>query len=231
VLVIPTEELEALRRPRPAMVPVPPAPQPAAPARRRRRRTPVLLLLLLLLLVGGGAAGAFVFLGGLDPVAVATPSPSASLAPTVVPTVGPTPSPSPTLEPTAEPTPTVVPTGPATPSAEPTPSAGDTFAFYEVSVGPEAYTLFELSDDGSVGATRDASFGGFSFARVSPIEGTDGEVYWRTEDGALTGFGYRFPDSGDFRIRAVFLSGGGVRRSAYLEEGELSTFPEATPAP
>ncbi|HEX2220901.1 MAG TPA: hypothetical protein VHK06_00075, partial [Candidatus Limnocylindria bacterium] len=59
VLVIPTEELEALRRPTPA--PPPPTPT-AAPAARaeRRRRAPALLAVLLLLLVGGAGAVAWV---------------------------------------------------------------------------------------------------------------------------------------------------------------------------
>lgn len=52
-----------------------------------------------------------------------------------------------------------------------------------------------------------------------------------TREGDLTGWAYRYPDSGEFRIRAVFLSGAGDRRSAYLEQDQLETFPEATPAP
>ena len=73
VLVIPTEELEALRRPR-APLPEPVAAPPAPP--RRRRAAPLLLLLLLLVVVGGGAAGYLVFGEGLFPVAVASSSPS-----------------------------------------------------------------------------------------------------------------------------------------------------------
>jgi len=52
-----------------------------------------------------------------------------------------------------------------------------------------------------------------------------------TQDGDLAGFGYRYPDSGDFRIRAVFLNDAGDRRSVFLEESELDQVPEATPAP
>lgn len=52
-----------------------------------------------------------------------------------------------------------------------------------------------------------------------------------TQNGALVGFGYRYPDSGDFRIRAVFLNNEGDRRSAFLDEAELDQLPEATPAP
>lgn len=99
VLVIPTEELEALRRPRPAITPVtrPPVAEP-----KRRRRVPLLPLLALLLLVGVGAAGAFFVLNRDDGVAVVptpTPTPSAEPTPTVEPTPStpPTPSPSPTI--------------------------------------------------------------------------------------------------------------------------------------
>ena len=73
VLVIPTEELEALRKPR---APLPePAPVPV-PVERRRRTAPLLLLLLLLVVVGGGAAGYLVWGQGLLPVAVESGSPS-----------------------------------------------------------------------------------------------------------------------------------------------------------
>ena len=74
VLVIPTEELEALRRPRaPLPEPVPPPPVTSPPTAPRR---PALLLLLLLVIVGGGAAGYLVFGNGLFPVAVGSSSPS-----------------------------------------------------------------------------------------------------------------------------------------------------------
>ena len=64
-----------------------------------------------------------------------------------------------------------------------------------------------------------------------PIQGTDGQIYWETQDGDLTGWSYRYPDSGDFRIRAVFLNAANERRSAFLDESQLTVFPEATPAP
>jgi hypothetical protein len=230
VLVIPTEELEALRRPRA------PAPEPARPAappppdRRRRRGGAILALLALLLLVGGGAA-AFLLLGRDDGgiADVPTPSPVTTAAPTDTP--APSASATATANATPAPTPSPPGSGPATPTPEPTPSAGDTFAFYEVSVGPSGYTLFALDDDGEVTAEREASFSGFSYARAAPRQGADGEVYWETEQGGLTGWSYRYPDSGDFRIRAVFTNSDGERRSAYLEEEELTEFPEATPAP
>ena len=232
VLVIPTEELEALRRPR-AAVDEPVPPPPAAPApERRRRRAPILVALLLLLLVGGGA-GAWVLMGGLGPIASASPTPVASVVASVEPSVEPSPlpTPPPTVEPTVEPSPSVVASGPAPPTPEPTPTAGDTFAFYEVSVAPGTYVVYDLNGAGEVTATREPSFDGFSFARVEPTESADGEVYWVTEEGGLTGWAYRYPDSGDFRIRAVFRTLDGQRRSQYLEQDELNQLPEATPAP
>jgi hypothetical protein len=94
VLVIPTEELEALRRPRAAAVPAP-APVSAPPA--RRRGVPLLAILALLLLVGAGAAGAYLLLGRGDGVAIASPTPS------------PTPEPSPSVEPSPSASATVAP--------------------------------------------------------------------------------------------------------------------------
>jgi len=217
VLVIPTEELEALRRPRAPIAAAAAAPPP--PERERRRRgAPILLLLGLLLLVGGGA-GAFLLLGGDNGTAQATPTPTIEVTPA---------PPTATAQPpTAEPTPSVEPTGLATPTPEPTPELGDQFAFYEVAVGPDEFTLYTVDGESS----RVTSFAGYSFARAEPEEGTDGEVYWVTQDGDLAGWAYRYPDSGEFRIRAVYLNSAGERRSVYLEQSELDEFPEATPTP
>jgi hypothetical protein len=100
VLVIPTEELEALRRPRGAGTEPPPPVRPVAAAEpKRRRRAPLLALLGLLLLVGAGA-GAYLYFSGDNGVAVVpTPSPSPTPSPTVEPTASepPSPSPSPTI--------------------------------------------------------------------------------------------------------------------------------------
>jgi hypothetical protein len=224
VLVIPTEELEALRRPR-APLPEPPPPVPVE--RRRRRAAPLLLLLVLLIVAGGGAAGYLVWGQGLFPVARESSSPS----PTAFSTAEPTPSVTTVASATPGPTPTPPSgSGLATPTPEPTPSSGDTFAFYEVSVGPRGYTLFRFRRS-EVVATRGTSFDGFSFARVSPRRIANGGVYWRTAEGGLEGWSYVYPDSGSFRVRAVFLSSDGERRSAYLSDDELTEFPEATPAP
>jgi hypothetical protein len=228
VLVIPTEELEALRRPR-APVDAPPPPPPPAPVERRRRATPVLLLLLLLVVVGGGAAGWLFLGGGLSLIAQESASPTPTVEPTAQSTapasVGPTESAAGTPEPS--------PTGSelATPTPEATPEAGDAFAFYEVSVRPQTYRLFRFNRIGVVADERRTEFEGFSFAPVQPRRGADVEVFWRTTDGGLEGWSYVFPDSGTFRIRAVFVNDQGERRSAYLSDDELTVFPEATPAP
>ena len=217
VLVIPTEELEALRRPRAAL----PPPAPAAVAEPgRRRRAPLLVLLALLLLVGG--IGAYLAFGRDPGIALPSPTPTVAPTPSVVPSTSEAPSPSASADASAS-------TGPS-PTPEPTPDVGDSFAFYEVSVAPASYTLYEL-DGGAIVDERVVAFDGFSFARVDPQQGDDGEVYWLTQDGQLAGFAYRFPESGDFRIRAVFLNEAGDRRSAYLGEDELDQLPEATPAP
>jgi hypothetical protein len=97
VLVIPTEELEALRRPRAAAPPPPPTP---VREERRRRRAPLVALLALLLLVGVGA-GAYLYLGGFGGGVAVEPTPSPE------PTTTPAPSPTTTTEPTPEPSPTI----------------------------------------------------------------------------------------------------------------------------
>lgn len=98
VLVIPTEELEALRRPRAAAPPPPATPAPE----ERRSRAPLVAVLALLLLVGVGA-GAYVLLGGLGSGVAVEPTPTAEPSPSLEPT----PTPTATTEPTPEPSPTV----------------------------------------------------------------------------------------------------------------------------
>jgi hypothetical protein len=179
----------------------------------------------LVLLVGGGA-GAFLLLGNGNGVAEATPTPLASA--TAEPSAVPSPSLLPSLAPASEtPDASVLPS----PTPEPTPEVGDQFAFYEVSLAPDEYTLYLLDGGGDVADTRVTSFGNYSFAQAVPTEGGDDAVYWVTQDGDLAGWSYRYPDSGDFRVRAVFLNQARERRSEYLEEGELTEVPEATPAP
>ncbi|MGH2358494.1 MAG: hypothetical protein ACRDGJ_10880, partial [Candidatus Limnocylindria bacterium] len=97
VLVIPTQELEALRRPHAMPPPPPPPPSRPAVSERRRRGAPLLVVLVLLLAVAAGGGVAYLLLGDRlvggptdtpTPSAVVTPSPSAeaSVAPTHVPT-------------------------------------------------------------------------------------------------------------------------------------------------
>jgi hypothetical protein len=75
VLVIPTEELEALRRPQPAPPPQPetpwPVPAPAGPASRGRRRAIAAILGVLLLAAAGGGAG-YLYLANQVPDSTAT---------------------------------------------------------------------------------------------------------------------------------------------------------------
>lgn len=228
VLVIPTEELQALRNPA-AVEPDPEPPPEAAGAptpERARRGTLVAAALVVLLLVGAGVGYLALLAGEGVPVAVApTTTPQASPAATPAATAAGSPAV------TSTPPVAATPSGSPTPVPEATPVAGDTFAFYEVSVAPETYTVYELDGAGDVVDVRTANFTDFSFARVEPVEGGDGEVYWVTQEGGLTGLGYRYPDSGDFGIRAVFLTDAGVRRSEFLDTDELTRMPEATPAP
>ncbi|MGH2445868.1 MAG: hypothetical protein ACRDGD_07500 [Candidatus Limnocylindria bacterium] len=223
VLVIPTEELEALRRPRAPMEEPPPPPPPPASEPRSRRRLPIFALLVALLAVVGGGAAILLFNGGLGIAGGPTPTPSPSVPadPLASPSVAATATPAPSSDPSALPTPTL----------EPTPEIGDAFAFYEVSVGPDEFTLFSLDPDGEVDGTRTISFAAFSFAQAEPVVGADGAVHWVTQNGDLVGWAYRYPDSGEFRIRAVFLGEDGSRRSFFLERDELTVMPQGTPAP
>jgi hypothetical protein len=221
VLVIPTEELEALRRPRPAEPVAAPAP-PAEPVARRRRRGPLVALLVVLLLAVLGAGAWALLGGGLRGIADPGPSTSESPAP---PSIGASASSSPSAS--AEPSATQL----ATPTPEPTPELGDAFAFYEVSVGPGEYELYQLDDAAEVIDTRTVPFTGFSFARAVAQADPSGTVYWVTLNGDLAGYGYRAPDSGPFRIRAVFLSPEDERRSVYLADDALDVLPSAEPTP
>lgn len=101
VLVIPTEELEALRRPRPAATEA--APPPPPPVRTERRRKSALPMVLGgVVLIAAVGAGAFFLLNRDDGVAVASPTPTPTFTP---PPATPSPSVAPSTEPTAEPTP------------------------------------------------------------------------------------------------------------------------------
>lgn len=219
VLVIPTEELEALRRPQPPVVIPPPTPTPApqpAPAGGRGGRRGLVIVGLLLLLIAGGGGAAFMLLG---PGLVANQSPS------------PTPSTieSASVEPSAEPTPSQ--SLPASPTPEPTPGPEDTFDHYEVAVAPgESYTLYQVDDTtGAILSSRPAEFDNFSQARVARLERADGSgLHWRTIDRSSDYEGLSYihdpsgaADSGNFRIRAVYLTPDGKRSVEYLPEDQL----------
>ena len=137
LLVIPTDELEALRR----MQPMPPPPAPVAVAETRRRRTPLVLagILALLLLVGAGAAF-FLLRPGQGVGVITSPTPS-----------------------TAQ---TVAASGVPTPTPEPTPAPPDVFDHYEVSVAPGDYVIFRVDGQGNVVESRGARFSSYSWATV-----------------------------------------------------------------
>lgn len=204
VLVIPSEELEALRRPQP--MPAPPVAEPE-PEERRRRGIPLALIgvLVLLLLIGGGAG----YLLTRPAPGVAVGSPTATPTPTTPTT--PTPPP-------ASVTPSAQPSSIPTPTLEPTPQAGDTFDHFEVSVAPGDYTIYQLDANGNVLASRPASFDNYSFAEVTEV--TAPVHSWLVQTGDYNGYSYIADRSGDFRIRKVFLSPSGERRSVYIPEDE-----------
>jgi len=216
VLVIPTEELEALRRPHPAP-PVPPpvqrpAAQPAAAGGGGRRRGLVAVVLVLLLAVGGGGA-AFVLLND-DGIAQQSPTPTPSEPAT---------SASVSAESSASSVPSETPG--STPTPEPTPAPADVFDFYEVAVDPGvAYTLYEVDDaTGALVNSRPAEFDNFSQARVERLERADGSgLHWRTAQGDYLGLSYiNGLSGGTFRIRAVYRTPEGTRSSEYLPPEEL----------
>jgi len=205
ILVIPTDELEALRRPQPM-----PVAAPASPAEERpgRRRAPLLLAgVLVLLLVGGGAG----FLLTRDrpaavipPISSSSPSASSSASPSA--TVAATP-------PVASGTPL------ATPTVEPTPAPNDTFDHFEVSVAPGSYTIYHIDAAGNLTDPRSAVFDSYSQATVTEVEAP--RRSWLVQNGDYAGYSYVAEQSGPFRIRRVYLSPSGERRTDYLTPGEL----------
>jgi hypothetical protein len=217
VLVIPTEELEALRRPR--AMPEPPPP-PTAVAERRRRRLALLPLVVLLLVVAGGAAAGFAIFGsGLiggvaDPTPTSTPSPAATATPAPA-SIAPSPTPQPSSPPASASEPS------ATPTPDPTPTAGDVFDHYEVSVSAGDYTLYRVTASGGLVSSRDATFSRNSQATVEQANASNGLRHWRTRTGEYAGLSYIYPDSGPFRIRAVYTRPDGSRSSEILPESEL----------
>jgi hypothetical protein len=225
VLVIPTEELDALRRPpqpvrpqpvRPPTPPLPPPrpPRPAAASSGGGRRLPLLIGLVLLLVVGG-ATGAFLLLRG----------PAAA---------GPTPTPIPTSQPTATATATaaasasvpasVAPASqtpfPQTPKPDATPVPGDVFVGYEVTVLEGENTLFQVDDSGTVTGSSIAHYARFSKAPVARVQAPNGVLHWRTSEGFFTGLSYIHGDSGPFLIREVYRGTDGSLRYTILPDSQ-----------
>jgi hypothetical protein len=205
VLVIPTEELEALRRPQPAAPPpTPPRRKVAPPAGGGRRRGPLLALVLVLLAAGGAGAG-IMLLGNKGTAGVPTPTPH----PTAVPTVS------------ASPEPASFTPAPETPVPGPTPQPDDKFIGYEVTVLQGENTLFRVGGDGEILAARVANFGRFSKAPVDSILASNGQRHWRTSDGDYTGWSYIKGRSGPFLIREVYRASDGQLRYTILPDSEI----------
>jgi hypothetical protein len=218
VLVIPTEELEALRRPPPPIRPVTPPPPPPAPPRAtaggRGRRVPLLIALVLLLAVAG-AGGAFVYFKGFGTAVKPTPTPRPSSQPTATPILTPSAEASATAEQSSQ-TPF-----PETPKPDPTPQPGDVFIGYEVTVLEGNNTLFEIDAAGTVVDQVVANYSRFSKAPVEKIEAPNGLLHWRTSEGFFTGLSYVHGDSGPFLIREVYQGPDGQLRYLILPDAEI----------
>lgn len=222
VLVIPTDELEALRRPLPPVQPPPPpvSPPPPAPASSggggRRRGAAVLVGAVMLLAVAGTVGALLVFkLPGTGIVPTPSPSPSVSAGPSV------SASASASAAPTATPEPSNQTPFPETPRPDPTPQPGDTFQGYEVTVLEGENTLFEVDDAGNILRSDVAHFSRFSKAPVDRIVADNGLLHWRTSDGFFTGLSYIHGDSGAFLIRAVYEGSDGEKRYIILNDEDV----------
>lgn len=218
VLVIPTEELEALRRPQPHVAPPPPPPpKPAAPGRRRRSWVAVLLLLFLLV-AAIGTGGLYLtnpsFLAGFLPGKSRTPSATATAAATSTATA------SATQTATAVSTATV--SGLVSPTPLPTPTTGDVFIGYRVEVGPQAYQLFHVDAAGNVTGTLATSFSHYSHAQVNaPVTAPNGVRYWSTADGSLKGWAYIKGRSGSFQILKLYRAPDGSLRATVVPQNQV----------
>ena len=203
VLVIPTDELEALRRPPQKVPPPPPPPKPTPAGEGAGRGRLVGVVLLLLLLVGGGA-GAWYFLAG--PGAVAqnpTPTPEPSIGPSLAPSAS---------------------AGEETPlpseSAAPTPEPGDELIGYEVTVHPGTNDIFRVDDAGQIIQESHVFFDDLSQAPVDRVVATNDLLHWRVLEGETIGWSYIRGESGDFLIREVYRGSDGSLRYAELPESE-----------
>lgn len=213
VLVIPTEELEALRRPQPAAPPpAPPQPKVAPAAGGGRRRGPLLALVLLLLAAGGAGAG-IMLLGNKGTAVVPTPSAAPTAEATIAsPTV-------PSVAPTAGPV-SLTPV-PETPVPDPTPRPDDTFIGYEVTVLAGENAIFKVSGDGEILEQSTAHYSRFSRASVERILASNGLRHWRTSSGFFTGWSYIKGRSDPFLIREVYRGTDGQLRYTILPDSEI----------
>ncbi len=224
VLVIPSEELEALRHPQ-APAP-PPAPSPAPAARGGGRRGLALVGILVILIAAVGVGGWYLLGNANDGTALGpTATPTASPSPT--PLVTPPASGPPTGTP-APATPTPVPTPIAIPSSGilPTPGPSDQpTGGYAVVVKTGSYRVFRLDDTGAVISEATAVFAPqgvpYSGAPVERVIGQDGRIYWRTLVGTYTGLAYTKELSGDFSIYDVYETPTGEARFQKLPPDQL----------
>ena len=190
VLVIPTEELEALRRPQAAAPPPPPPPVRAARGGGGRRW---IILPLLLVLLAAAAGGGFYLVNNPGLVGIGhSPTPGASAVSSAVASTVPTPPPSATL-----------PVG--TPTPLPTPTTGAVFVGYWVEVAPQTYEVFHVDPSGAITDTLSTSFANYSHATVQRVVAANGLIHWRAID-ALTGWSYVKDRSGPFQIYKIYHS-------------------------
>jgi hypothetical protein len=212
VLVIPTEELEALRRPMAAAPLPPPKPTPKptakpgtqlAPAGGGRRRGLIAAGLAVLLLAGGVT---FFFFLNKNPIVVVGPptaSPSASGSPGASISVIPSP------------TPIIVSRGPL-----PTPGPGDRFIGNAIFVDPGHHTVVRLDADGNVTSQATTVFNHVSPAPVELVRDSAGTVYWRTQTGGYAGLAYTKDLSGSYTIYEVYRAPDGSAHFRQLPNNE-----------
>lgn len=207
VLVIPTDELEALRRPQQKVPPPPPPPAAVPPPQQGGGRRRVAVLLLLLLLLVGGGVGAWYFMAGPGVAVAPTPTPLPAPSETGLPSGTPGAS---------EPEPSVI----VTPTPGPTPEPGDEFIGYEVTVLAGTNDLFMVDDQGNIVDQSHASFSRFSHAPVDRVLAPNGLLHWRVLDGETTGWSYIRDQSGPFLIREVYRGSDGSLRYTVVPEEE-----------
>ena len=220
VLVIPTEELEALRHPQSPEVAA--APAPAAAGGGRRRGLIAVVLVLLIAIGGGGAAFALLQGGGIAvaPTPTPVPTPSPSPAGTAAQTPSAAPSATAAATSTALPTPIVLPSAGPTIPPLPTPGPDDRSTGYAVFVVEGDYTVYRLDDNDEVTGEATAVFGGVSAAPVRKIVAADGTIFWRTSLGEYSGLAYVRGVSGDFSIYETFETPTGEARFSKLPDDQ-----------